>query len=172
MDFQQIIDRVTRIVKLQPDAYTEVSADETATAPAFVVAVLASLLGGIGTAFTNADFGIGSAIIGAIVFAPLGLLLVTGIFHLLAKMFGGSAEYMGLLRPLGHGYAPAALGIIPFVGLLGSIWVLACSVIAVREVEGLSTGKAVAVVLIPAAILFLIALVLIAAVVALFATAS
>ncbi len=166
MDFQQLIDRVMRIVKLQPDAYHEVAEDESATTGAFIVAIAASLLGGIGTSLGNADVGIGSAIVGAIIFAPLGLLIATGVFHLIAKVFGGTGDFMSLLRPLGHGYAPAALGLIPIVGLLGSIWVLVCSVIAVREVHGLSTGAAIAVVLIPAALMILLVVFAIVALVA------
>ncbi len=166
VDFQQLIDRVIRIVKLQPDAYHEVAEDESATIGAFIVAVAASTLGSIGTSLGNADIGIGSAIVGAIIFAPVGLLIATGVFHLIAKIFGGTGDFMSLLRPLGHGYAPAALGLIPIVGLLGSIWALVCSAIAVREVHGLSTGAAVAVVLIPAAVMILVVVLLIVLLVA------
>lgn len=166
MDPQVVMDRVLRIVKLQPDAYIEVAEDESATPAAFVVAILAALLAGIGTSFTNADTGIGSAIVGAIIGAPIGLLIVTAIFHGLAKLFGGSGAYQPLMRALGHGYAPAALGIIPFIGLVGSIWALVCSVVAVREIHKVSTGAAVAVVLIPAAIIFILVFFLVIALVA------
>jgi len=150
-----IVDRVKRIVTLDVSAYTEVAEDEEATGPAFLVAMAAALLSSIGTAFTTDGFGIGSALGAALIGAPIGLLIGTGIFFLIGKLFGGQGEYMGLLRGFGHAAAPQALGIIPVIGsFVGGIWSLVCAVIAVREIHKLSTGLAVVVVLIPAVILF------------------
>ena len=56
---------------------------------------------------------------------------------------------------------PTALGIIPVVGgLVGGIWSIICAIRAVKETQSVSQGAAVAIVLIPVAILFVIGLVL------------
>ena len=159
-----VVDRVKRILMLDASAYTEVAEDESATGPAFAVAMVAALVSGIGTAFTTDGFGIGSALGAALIGAPLGLLIGSGVFFLLGKMFGGQGEYMGLLRAFGHASAPQALGIIPILGsFIGSIWSIVCAVIAVREIHKLSTGLSVVVVLIPVVVIGgLIALLLIA----------
>lgn len=149
-----IVDRVKRIVTLDVSAYTEVAEDEAATGPAFLVAMATALLSGLGTAFTTDGFGIGSALGAALIGAPIGLLIGSGIFFLIGKLFGGQGEYIGLLRAFGHASAPQALGIIPVIGsFVGGIWSIVCFVIAVREIHKISTGLAVVVVLIPAVVL-------------------
>jgi len=83
---------------------------------------------------------------------------------LIGKLFSGKAEFMQMFRPLGYAYAPSALSIVPFIGgLVGGIWSLVCAVIAVRESEEVTTGSAVAIVLIPSAVLLIIAVVFVAA---------
>ena len=156
-----IVDRVKRIVMLDATAYDEVASDDSATGPAFGLAVLSGFVGSIGTAITTEGFGIGSALSAAVIGAPLGLLIGTGVMFLIGKLFGGSGEFMGMLRAFGHASPVQMVGIIPVVGgLIALFWGVACWVVGVREVHNISTGAAVATVLIPVVILGAMAVVL------------
>ena len=79
-----------------------------------------------------------------------------GRAHLLHRhrLFRGTADWGELLRTVGFAQAPGvlyALGIIPLLGglvrLVVAIWVAIAGVIAVRQALDISTGKAVATVL-------------------------
>lgn len=156
-----MMERVIRAVKLDPTLYREVAKDETKTTEAMMVVAAAALVGGLGTLIGPGKFTFGGWILAAILAPTVGLAIGTGILWLIGKLFSGKAAFMEMFRPLGYAYAPYALSIIPFIGgLIGGIWGLVCSVIAVRESEEVSTGQAVAIVLIPVVIiLILVALV-------------
>ena len=71
------------------------------------------------------------------------LYLVTG------SQFGGQGNFIGMFRGIGYAAAPVAVGVIPFIGaFVGGVWAMAATVVAVREIHKISTGKAVATVLI------------------------
>ena len=159
-----MMDRVIRAVKLDPTLYREVSGDDSKTTEAMIVVALAAAIGGLGTIIGPGDFRFGRWILAAILAPTVGLAIGTGILWLIGKLFSGKAEFMQMFRPLGYAYAPSALSIVPFIGgLVGGIWSLVCAVIAVRESEEVSTGSAVAIVLIPSAVLLIIAVVFVAA---------
>ncbi len=155
-----MMNRVVRAVKLDPTLYREVSGDGSKTTEAMIVVALAALIGGLGPILGPGHFRVGGWILAAILAPTLFLAIGTGVLWLIGKLFSGKAEFMQMFRPLGYAYAPYALGIIPFIGgIIGGIWALVCAVIAVRESEEVSTGAAVAIVLIPAAILFILMLI-------------
>jgi hypothetical protein len=151
-----MIERVMRAVRLDPTLYQEVDGDD-------------GLLTGV---FSDTSGPI-SGLIGGAVGGVIGLLIGAGILLLMGKLFGGQADYMGLLRSIAYAYSPNVLSWIPVFGLVASIWALVCGVIAVRESHAVSTGAAVAIVLIPAAVIFgLIFLLALIGVLALFGLAA
>lgn len=155
-----MIQRVLRAVQLDASLYQEVDGDDGLTGEAFAlvaaIGAIAGLLGGLISDTGSAVFGLIGGAIGGVI----GLLIGAGILLLIGKLFGGQAEYMGLARSLAYAYSPSVLAWIPFVGWLASIWALVCAIVAVRESHKVSTGAAAAIVLIPAAILFVIGLLL------------
>ncbi|MGH8875016.1 MAG: YIP1 family protein, partial [Acidimicrobiia bacterium] len=154
-----IVDRVLRAVKLDPALYREVGADQSKTIEAMVVTGVAALISGLGGVIF-AGQGIGSWLLGAILAATLGLAIGTGIIFLVGKLFKGQGQYIELFRGLGYAYAPTALGIIPFVGgIVGSIWSIVCAIRAVREINRVPDGAAIATVLIPVAVVVVLALI-------------
>ncbi len=162
-----MFDRILGIVKLDAATYQEIDQDDAATGQAILVAVAAALLGGLGGFYgTRGMVGdvatqtVGGWLTGAIIGTPIGLAIGAGILLLLGKMFGGQAEFMGLLRTLGFSTAPNALGFIPVIGGLAGLWTLVCAVVAVRESHGISTGQAVITVLIPLIVLGILAVIL------------
>jgi hypothetical protein len=119
------------------------------------IAGFRALFGGLGLGIS----------LGEIVFIPLGFLIWMGIFYLIAKMFGGSGTFMQQCYAVSLYYVPItvvnlAVSLVPFVGSVASaglgIYGIVLQVFAFAASHRLSTGKAVAVVLLPLAILFLL----------------
>jgi hypothetical protein len=70
------------------------------------------------------------------------------------RRLGGHARFDQMLRALGYAMAPQALGFLPVANfvpgfLAGSIWSIACAIVAVREVHDVPTRLAVALVVAP-----------------------
>ena len=159
MDLNAIWARLLRVLKLEPGVFEEVGQDEKATGEAFVIAIAASLIGGISSIGGEFGSGVGGWIFGAIIGAPLGLLIGTGILFLVGKLFKGQGEYIQLLRGLGYASGVNAASIVPFIGgLVAVVYGLILAIRAVQEINRVSQGAAIATVLIPAAIVFVLVL--------------
>ncbi len=167
-----MLERVIAIVKLDVNAYREVDQDESLMGQAVIVAIVASLIGGLGGFYTTTEvFGgeiarqtVGGWIGNAVVGVPIGIAILAALALVFGKMFGGQGDFKGLFRSIAFASAPNALGFIPVIGGLAGVWTLVCGVVAVRESHGISTGQAVVVVLLPL-IVFGILLALLAAIV-------
>lgn len=151
----QVIERLTRVLKLDSAVFKEIAEDETATGVAVGVSALAAAISGI-----SGDTGVVSGIIFGAIFGAIGLFVWTGIVFLVGKMFGGKAPYIQLVRPMGFAAAPFALGLVPILGLVGLVYSLVIQIRAVREVNEVGDGSAVATVLLPFGVLFIIAILL------------
>lgn len=110
----------------------------------------------------------------ALVITPLALILETGVLYLIGRLLGGRGHFSGLLSTFAFASVPllimapvtavmnlggSVLGIGLIQGLLGTaagIWVLVLQVLAIRESLTLSTGRAIAVLLIPLAVFLLL----------------
>jgi hypothetical protein len=103
----------------------------------------------------------------AIIMVPVFFLIGTFITHLIAKMLGGQGEYSRYAYLNASFQAPLTMissivAIIPFLGgcvssLLG-IYGLVLNYFAVKVNYSLSSGKAIAVVLIPIILVFILAI--------------
>ena len=119
-------------------------------------------------------------LVNALFFTPLLLLIGTGILYLVARLLGGLGTYGGLLATQTFANVPSFLLApltlltnilrIPVLGgvfsLAFGIWTLVLAVIGIRESMALSTGRAVATLLIPFGVIVLLACVLVFVVVA------
>ena len=153
-----IIERVKRAVTLSPGVYQEIGNDPQGTTQAIIVAAAAALIGGLGTLF-GGRFG---AWILMPIYAVVGLAIGSGILFLLSRVFKGQGTYIQLFRGLGFATAPQALGLIPILGgIVGGIWSLILAIRAVKETQQVTDGAAIAIVLIPAAIIGLLVFVLV-----------
>jgi len=136
---------------LKVPVYEEIERDTTGTGEAAgVVAIVAaaSALGGMGQGGAGIIAGIAGAFIGWLVWAAITLWVGT-------KLFGGMANLGEMLRVLGFAQSIGvikALAFIPILGPLlgfaGSVWMLVCGVVAVRQALDFTTGKAIGTVLI------------------------
>lgn len=164
MDFTAIWARVQRAIRLEPGVYSEIGGDQKATGEALAVAIGASLISGLGSIFPGgARFGFGGWLFGAVIGVPIGLAIGTGILWLISRLFAAQGEYINLFRGLGYASAPQALGLIPFIGIVGSIWSLILAIRAVKETQNVSDGQAIAIVLIPVVIGIILAVLIAAA---------
>lgn len=174
------------LTKPSTATFTEILQDPKAKRSPWLWVGLASLLGYILAALLQSIFGssmfstvteqLGTefnagSTIAAICCAPFsalfavgGFALLVGIYHLFAKMFQGSGTYSQLAFALASFQVPltvvtSVLAAIPYVNFLTfaiGIYSLILTILAIKATHQFSTGKAVAVVLIPVAILLVI----------------
>jgi len=155
------------------------------------VSFMASFLTGwrnLPEVFMPSELNLSAFLVGVVLSAPifslLGLLVISGIYHLIARLLKGEGSFVGLLSGLGFASFPtiltapfALLGVVG--GLFGSlvynlavfavsIWVLVLNIIAIRENYAFSTGKAVLTFFIPVILFFVLVMlaILVAVVVA------
>ena len=148
--------RLIGVLKLQPATFEEIEASPSATAQAVAVVVMASVAAGIG-----AGLQLGAlALVRETLAALIGWIMWAGVTYLIGARLmpePGTRTDMGeLLRVIGFSYAPNFFTIFAFIPGLRTVvlvvvafWLLAATVIAVRQaLDYRSTLRAVAVVLI------------------------
>ena len=171
MDSTEIMERAKRALRGDASLFSEVGGDESHTgSAAALVTVIGAVSGLLQGVFGSAN--IISATISGIVGAFIAWGLGTALFFGLGKLFGGDGDFTGLARSNAYAAVPSALGGIPFLGIVAFFYSVYLYVLSVRENMGLSTGAAVAVVLLPIGILILLAALLFAAALAAFIGAS
>ncbi len=146
-----LVERMQGAAMLSIPTYEEVEHDRTATGQAAAVVAGVAIAQAIGAAGAG-----GPGIIGGLIGQLLGWALWAGLTYFIGtRLFKGTADWGELLRTLGFSQSPGllyALGIIPLVGgiirFAVFIWVSVAGVIAVRQALDVSTGKAIATVLI------------------------
>jgi hypothetical protein len=109
--------------------------------------------------------GFGLVVLAILMFFLSFLFLFIGAawLHLWVWIFGGRKGYLQTLKALAYGDTPyLLLGWIPVVGFIGAIWSFILSMIGVRELHEISTGRAVAAVIV-AAVIILVIIILVAA---------
>jgi len=86
----------------------------------------------------------------------IAIFIGSAIIHLcLMIVRGNNNGYKTTFRAISYSYSGYLFGIIPFIGLIiGNIYVFILTIIGVREGHGISTGKALLAVLLPAIVIF------------------
>jgi hypothetical protein len=144
---RSLIQRMIGAAMLDVSVYEEVEADRSATGQAAIVVAIVAVCAAIGS------WGHGNnGIIGAVVGAFLGWLLMSALTYFIGtKLFGGTADMGEMLRTLGFAQSPgviAVLGLIPILGRVVvfavAIWQLVTAVVAIRQALDIDTMKAVA----------------------------
>jgi hypothetical protein len=162
------VDRVIGAIRLDPATYEEVEHDTDATWQAAVVVAVAAIFSGVGSSGGNTQ-GLVGGVLAAVVFWAIFALFAYLVGAYLLKGPQTSATFGEVLRALGFSYAPsliAILGLIPGIGFLfafiAAIWSLIASVIALRQALEVSTGRAVAVVIVAFLAMFVVVAVIVA----------
>lgn len=153
---RSLTDRLMGVLRLDPAAYEEIEHDGSATTQAAIIVVAVAIASGIGT-ITE---GIGG-FIGGILAALLGWVIFAGLVYLVGTRLlatpATSASWEEVARTMGFAYTPnllAVFGFIPILGwivaLIGAIWALVASIVAIRQALDFSTGRAIGTALIAA----------------------
>ncbi len=148
-----LVERAVRAAQLDAGVYEEVEADQGALGQAMTVVVVSSLCAGIGSA---AHGGVVGLVLGAVA-ALISWYIWAYLTYFIGTRFlpeaQTSANVGELLRTTGFSSSPGALrilGVIPglmgFVFVVASIWMLVAMVVAVRQaLDYSSTGRAIGV---------------------------
>ena len=105
----------------------------------------------------------------SIIFAPIGgtigLFVAAGIQQLLVRLIVGTnnSGFGATFRVASYTQVTSLINWIPIIGPLLALYGLYLSVVGIRETHGTTTGKAALVILIPFAVVLLVALVVLAA---------
>jgi len=104
----------------------------------------------------------------------VGFMVVAGIVgifiggawtHLWLYLLGGREGYTQTVKALAYGATPSyVIGWVPFVGFAGAIWAIVVTIIGLRELHGITTGRAVGAYLLAAFIPLVIILIISAAI--------
>ena len=131
------------------------------------------------TMMSNGMMGalMGGGGLASIIITPIGFLIGTGILYLIARMFGGTGDFGRFAYLLAAFQAPisiisAVLGFVPVLGgcltaVLG-IYGIVLTYFAIKVEHSLSDGKAIATLLVPLVLVFIIAICGVAAVAGMF----
>ena len=160
---------------LKRDVISKIAKDEKSTLWSLVTVFLVYLIIGIASVLFSlliyqlfsSFFKTGSTLIPNQFFLrTIGFSLAQGLIYILiwpfilwimVKLFKGKTNYISLIRTLGLSSVLAILSIIPLIGILAWMWSIVVSIFIVNETQKLSIGKSIAVVLIPGAILIVLA---------------
>lgn len=147
--------RIIGVLMLNVNTFEEIEHDQSATGQAAIVVAIVAVLSGIGSglgASFNPEAGGGflSNFIASFVVTFIGWVLWSAVTYLVGtSLFQGQADMGEMLRVIGFAFAPQVLAIIPCIGwLVGLIWSLLAGFVAVRQGLDLTTGKALATILI------------------------
>ena len=135
-----------------------------------VYTILSGLLSLAGLGQQRGFGGFIISLILAPILAAIGLFIGAGILHLLVMLIVGSGNsgYEATFRVGAYAAVTSLVSWIPVIGWIASLYGIYLAIVGIREVHATTTGKAALVVLIPAAVLFVLVLILIAAGLALF----
>lgn len=158
MAFMDYVKQGIEILKLDEGVMTKVAKDNNATTMAVIFFAVAGIASAIGS------LNIVGIIVYPIMYAIMSFIGV-GIWHVIAKLFGGKAEFMEFYRAMGISYVGMWILAIPVVGVLLmlplSLWYLVVDFKIIKSVQQLSTGKALVVLLLPMIIAMIIGTVLV-----------
>lgn len=143
-----MLDRIRRAIVLDSRLYRMVAIDPRFTTEAAIIAVVASILGGIGLLGPARSSGSFVAELFNGIF--LGWIAWAALATVIANGFGGRTTFGQMLRALGFANAPrffSVLGAIPFIGWIlqfgAGILAILAGIVAIREAAGFDTGRAV-----------------------------
>ena len=99
--------------------------------------------------------------IGIFVVNLICLFLMGGFMHIFVLLFGGNRGYFETCKVLAYSSTPSLLlGWIPVIGVVGWVWTFVLNVTGIQELQNLSTPRALATVILPICILFIVFLII------------
>jgi hypothetical protein len=143
MELGGYLQKGIQILQLDTNAIRAVYRDEEALVPAILFFAIGGVASGVG------QFSFRGMLLGVFLMTLVSFVIV-GLLHVLARLFGGTASFLELYRPLGTAAPVHWVLVVPFIGsFLGFLAMLYSLVVTVRVVEtagGLPRSRALAVV--------------------------
>jgi hypothetical protein len=155
-----LLDRMIRAARLDPDVYYELERDRNANGQAFAVVLIVAACALIGSAALSLQAAVQTSLcmVG-------GWLFWSAIAVVVGARFGARAGFEEVIRPVAFAQTPGVLYLLALVpalgwriGLVAWLWTMVASVIALREVLRVATGKAVLTVLVTSAVVAVISI--------------
>jgi hypothetical protein len=124
MQYQQIVDWVLRIIRLDLTPFEEARRDNAATVPIVVLVGILSFLSGLGSFLwvvinveggDTGDIFVESFLLGSILQFLLWFLWVFVAYLLLTQVFRAAADLSQMVRVMGLAFVPVALAAVMFV---------------------------------------------------------
>jgi hypothetical protein len=148
MKIPSIIENSVRAAMLDVDFYNRAEVDTSLNTQAAVVVVVANGLAGAGAAFatgTTSVREIGIAIAFGVLSGVVGWLVWSVVANVVGtRVFKGTSDFGQMRRVIGFAYAPLAIGIVPWLGIIGAVWALLAAEIAISERMEFSTKRSLA----------------------------
>lgn len=132
---------------------------------AFVGTLFGSMMGGRNLGMLmGAGAGAGAAIIFFVLFmilAIIGAFISGAILHIFVYIVGGRKGISQTIKAVMYGSTPGLLlGWIPIIGFIAGIWSLVLEILGIRQLQELTTGRAILAVLIPIIIIVVLTIVI------------
>lgn len=164
--FDQIVQRITRLAKMDFTVFTELEQDQNANNEAMVVVGVTAFLAALGSLIAGGGIlGFLAQILSIFLFGWLLWSFVTMFVG--TRLFAGEADFWEMARTLSYALIPLALGLLSFIpclgafiGLIGWLLSLVLGFLAIREALDLPTDKALLTILIGWVIVFVIQIIL------------
>lgn len=97
----------------------------------------------------------------------IGVFIIGAIYHIGVYIVGGKKGIEQTIKALMYGQTPGLLlGWIPIIGIIAGIWSFVLYILGIRQLQEITTGKAILAVLIP--IIIIVVLIVILAIIAAF----
>lgn len=91
----------------------------------------------------------------------IGLFIGSIIIHIFVLILGGKQGFMKTVKAMIYSSTPSMLlGWIPIIGFIAGIWAFVLEILAIREIQEMSTIRAVFVILLPVIIVFVLVVLL------------
>lgn len=119
-------------------------------------AVLSGVLGELAQGvpamrFLATQAGLLSTVISAFVSSMIGLIIITGVYHLLVRLIAGAdhAGLEGTFRVVSYAYAVQVLGWVPFLNILAGLYGLYLCAFGFQEVHSTTYQRAATIAALP-----------------------
>ena len=143
MELGGYLQKGIQILQLDTNTIRDVYRDEDALLLAILFVALAGLASGVG------QFSFRAMIFGILLMTLVSFVIV-GLLHVLARLFGGTATFLELYRPLGAAASVHWVLAVPFIGpvlgFLAALYSLVVAVIVVETAGDLPRSKSLVVV--------------------------
>jgi len=140
-----MLERIIGVFQLDVPTFEQIEHDTTATGQAAGVVAIAAVCQAVGSSLSAGIWGggVGPNFLVTLIAAFIGWIVWSALTYWIGtSLFEARADLGEMLRVIGFAQAPLILAIVPCLGaLIGGIWALVASFIAIRQGLDLDNTK-------------------------------